>query len=112
MASLDDRARRVIVAVQRDLREVLRDGQLEGSLVGQMYLRVRDALQQWETRGDLQSQSDEALIDELALSVYLTAGAWGAVEPDAPLHLIADLQQSIARALSLGQPHELERSPE
>jgi len=57
-------ARRLVRAVQEDLRHWFHVARLEPELVATLYLRVREILR----RG--------GAVDELALAVYLTATAW------------------------------------
>lgn len=62
-------ARKLVRAVQEDLRLWLNVPRLEPELIANLYLRIRDILRR------------DGALDELALAVYLTATAW---QPSAP----------------------------
>lgn len=95
----DRQSRRLLNAVQHPLEQFLEVDRLDQELVGNLYLRLRDALTQWQSRDGLRSLVDDALFDELALIVYLTAGAWrSSCGADGTIQVLASLQQSIAAA--------------
>ena len=84
-------ARRVVRAVQEDLRRWQAVPRLEPELVAALYLRVRDILARWPN-------PDEGAIDELALTVYLTTSAWQPT-PDRAASLLPILRRDIAEAM-------------
>jgi hypothetical protein len=87
---LDLAARRVIFAVQADVVRWCEMRQLDPELVGALYVRVRDILRR--------SPTDEELIDELALAVYLTVSAWTA-DTDRIASILPDLRRDIAESM-------------
>ena len=89
-------ARRLILAVQDDLRRWQAVPRLEPELVAALYLRVRDILARWPT-------PDDGAIDELALTVYLTASAWQPT-PDRAATLLPILRRDIAEAMHATKP--------
>jgi hypothetical protein len=89
---LDDVARRLIRASEEDLRRWMGTGQLESDLLSALYLRVREVLERGAADGD-------AMVEDIALTIYLTASAWQArAEP--PLNLLTSLHRVIAVTLS------------
>ncbi|HJW95873.1 MAG TPA: hypothetical protein VJ901_19855 [Thermoanaerobaculia bacterium] len=86
-------ARRLIRAVQDDLRHWLHVARLEPELVATLYLRVRDVLR----RGA--PLDDAGALDELALAVYLTAGAWQPPAPESAA-VIPILRRAIAGVIT------------
>lgn len=86
-------ARRLVRAVQEDLRHWLHVARLEPELVATLYLRVRDILR----RGA--PLDDAGALDELALAVYLTATAWQAPAPESA-SVIPVLRRDIAGVMN------------
>jgi hypothetical protein len=86
-------ARRLIGAVQEDLRHWLHVARLEPELVATLYLRVRDILRRGAPR------DDAGALDELALAVYLTATAWQPPAPDSA-SVIPILRRDIAGVMN------------
>ena len=84
-------ARRLVRAVQDDLRRWQAVPQLEPELVAALYLRVREILSRWPN-------PDDGAIDELALAVYLTTSAWQPT-PDRAASLLPILRRDIAEAM-------------
>lgn len=89
---LDSCSRRLIEAISGDLRSWFEPAQFEPELIGALYVRLRQILERWP------QGSDEELIEELALTVYLTAAAW---DPANQPHLASldSFRVNIARAL-------------
>jgi hypothetical protein len=93
-ASLDHLSRRVIRDVEVDLRDALRVGHLENEFVSALYLATRGVL---ERGGD---SLDIALVDELALTLYLTASAWLGRD-DSAIELLASLHRTLCKTLGV-----------
>ena len=92
-------ARRLVRAVQDDLRRWQAVPRLEPELVAALYLRVREILGRWPN-------PDDGAIDELALAVYLTTSAWQPT-PDRAASLLPILRRDIAEAMHATKPiHE------
>lgn len=91
--ALDAMARRLIRAAEEDLRGWIGVRQLDNDLLGTLYLRVREVLENGESAGD------QAKVDDVALTIYLTASAWqSAGKP--PLALLSSLHHVIAKTLA------------
>lgn len=84
-------ARRLVHAVQDDLRRWQAVPRLEPELVAALYLRVREILGRWPS-------PDDGAIDELALAVYLTTSAWQPTR-DRAASLLPILRRDIAEAM-------------
>ncbi len=91
--SLDVSARRLIRATEEPLRRWIGVQQLDNDLLGALYLRVLEALE----RG--QSASGSGAVEDIALTIYLTASAWQSRQ-EPPLELLSSLHQVIAKTLS------------
>jgi hypothetical protein len=98
LRSVDRRARRLIRAVEPDLRAHLGSVLLDSGLVADLYIRLRELLaahgQETEAAG-----SPRDLAEELALTLYLfvsTRQPGGEVEPD----LLVSLRESLLAVLS------------
>jgi hypothetical protein len=96
--ALDVVARRLIAAAEDDLRRCVAVRDLDSDLLGALYLSVLETLERQVT-------CDEAAIDDIALTIYLTVSAW---QPNSapPLQLLASLHKVIAVALA-AQPFEI-----
>lgn len=90
---LDAVARRLIRAAEEDLRRWIGSAHLDNDFLGALYLRVREVLE----RG--QPADDEATVDDVALTIYLTASAWQAGH-EPPLALLSSLHYAIGKTLS------------
>lgn len=89
--ALDVVARRMIRASEEGLRRWIGVHQLDNDLLGALYLRVREVLE----RGQL----DEDMVEDVTLTIYLTASAWqSSNEP--PLEFLSSLHEVIAKTLS------------
>ncbi len=90
--ALDAVARRLIRAAEEDLRQWIAVRDLDNDLLGALYLRVLETLER-------QATCDEAAVDDIALTIYLTLSAW---QPNGspPLHLLASLHQVVGAALA------------
>jgi hypothetical protein len=87
--TLDHLTRRLIQSAEKDLRAFLQVPRLEQELVAILYLRLRHLVE---------NSDDDAVADELALSIYLTASAWQAsAEP--PVDLLESLHRTIGATL-------------
>lgn len=91
--TLDLLARRIMRAAEEDLRHWLGIAQLDHELLGELYIRVRETLERCP-------MTDRADVEELALTIYLTASAWQS-KSEAPVELLLSLHQVIERTLSL-----------
>jgi hypothetical protein len=89
--SLDVSARRLIRATEEPLRRWIGVQQLDNDLLGALYLRVLEALE----RG----QSASGAVEDIALTIYLTASAWQSRQ-EPPLQLLSSLHEVIAKTLS------------
>lgn len=89
-ATLDRLARRLIQAVEKDVRGFLGVPRLEQELVGILYLRLRNLVDSCETDG---------AVDELALAIFLTVSAWQS-PADPPVDLLPSLHQTIGATLA------------
>jgi hypothetical protein len=90
---LDVVARRMIRAAEEGLRRWIGVRQIDNDLLGTLYLRVREVLEGG------QSSDDDGLVEDIKLTIYLTASAWqSGGEP--PLDFLSSLHQVIARTLS------------
>lgn len=89
---LDVVARRVIRAAEEDFRQWIAVRDLDSDLLGTLYLRVLETLER-------QTRCDEAAVDDVALTIYLTISAW---QPDGapPLHLLTSLHRVVAATLA------------
>ena len=89
---VDTVARRLIRATEEDLRRSIGSAQLDNDFLAVLYLRVREILE----RG--YRVDDEATVDDVALTIYLTASAWrGGNAP--PLALLSSLHQVIGKSI-------------
>ncbi len=95
---VDRQARRLIRASESALRVWLGVPQLDPLLVGNLYMRQREALQQMRLAND-GLVPREQLIGQLALIIYLTAAAWQ-VSPQPDIRLLASLRQIVASTLA------------
>jgi hypothetical protein len=97
LRSVDRRARRLIRAVEPDLRAHLEPVLLDSGLVAELYVRLRDLLSAHEP--DVAAAgSRRDLAEELALTLYLvvsTRQSGGEVEPE----LLVSLRESLLAAL-------------
>lgn len=91
--ALDVSARRLIRATEEPLRRWIGVQQLDNDLLGKLYLRVIEALE----RGQLAGGADA--VEDIALTIYLTASAWQSRQ-EPPLELLSSLHQVIAKTLS------------
>jgi hypothetical protein len=91
--ALDVSARRLIRATEEPLRRWIGVQQLDNDLLGALYLRVLEALE----RG--QSSHGAGAVEDIALTIYLTASAWQSRQ-EPPLELLSSLHQVIAKTLS------------
>jgi mono/diheme cytochrome c family protein len=89
---VDTLARRLIRAAEESLRRWIGVGQLDNDFLGTLYLRVREVLERGQPAGD------EATLDDVALTIYLTASAWQA-GPEPPLALLSSLHQVIRQTV-------------
>lgn len=90
---IDVLARRVIRAAEEGLRHWIGAGQIDNDLLGTLYLRVREVLENG------QSPDRDGLVEDVTLIIYLTASAWQSCgEP--PLEFLSSLHQAIAKTLS------------
>lgn len=95
--ALDLLARRLMHATEEDLRRWLQVTQLDYELLGTLYLRVRETLERAEP------VLDDDAIEELVLTIYLTASAWQS-RSEAPTDVLLSLRSAIAETLN----HETE----
>jgi len=89
---LDAVARRLICAAEEDLRRWLGSAQIDNDFLGMIYLRVREALERNP------SADTEAIVDDIALTIYLTASAWQG-GPEAPLAILPSLHEVIRETI-------------
>ena len=97
LRSVDRCTRRLILAVEPDLRAHLGPVLLDSGLVADLYIRLRDLLTA-HGREVLAAGSRRDLAEELALTLYLvvlTCQPGGEVEPD----LLISLRESLLAAL-------------
>jgi cytochrome c5 len=85
-------ARRVIRAAEEDLRRWIGPAQLDNDFLAALYLRVREAFER-SCPGD-----NDAIVDDVALVIYLTASAWQPGNAP-PLALLSSLHQVIGKTL-------------
>jgi cytochrome c6 len=69
-----------------------RPAQIDNDLLGTLYLSVREVLERGQPAGD------DATVDDVALTIYLTVSAWQA-GPQPPLALLESLHQVISRTI-------------
>jgi hypothetical protein len=92
--SVDGRARRLIRAVERDLRAHLGPELLDSGLVADLYLRLRELLaERGQEAVPLESRRD--LAEQMALTLYLAVSMRQSVEPT----LLVSLRESLQGAL-------------
>jgi hypothetical protein len=97
LRSVDRRARRLIRAVEPDLRAHLEPALLDSGVVAELYIRLRDLLAAHDPDAAA-TGSRRDLAEELALTLYLvvsTRQPGGEVEPD----LLVSLRESLLAAL-------------
>ena len=82
----------MIRAAEEDLRRWIAPGQLDNDFLAMLYLRVREALER--SRPD----DGDAIVDDVALVIYLTASAWQPANAP-PLALLSSLHRVIAKTL-------------
>jgi hypothetical protein len=87
---LDARARCLMTAVEPVLRQHLGAQRMDSSLIGELYLRVREVL----ARNDTQPRAGDELIDELAMTIYLVE-ATRAPDTEEPTALLVSLKQAL-----------------
>ena len=91
--AFDIAARRLIRACEEPVCRWIGVQQLDNDLLGALYLRVLEALE----RG--RSSNETGAVEDIALTIYLTASAWQSRE-EAPIELLSSLHQIIAKTLS------------
>lgn len=91
--ALDVSARRLIQATEEPLRHWIGVQQLDNNLLGKLYLRVIEALERGQSAGGADA------VEDIALTIYLTASAWQSRQ-EPPLDLLSSLHQVIAKTLS------------
>lgn len=89
---LDVVARRLIRASEEGLRRWLGVPQLENDLLGTLYLRVREVL------GQANGSDEDALIEDVTLTIYLTASAWHSRD-ESPVQFLSSLHEVIAKTI-------------
>lgn len=93
MTELDIVARRLIRASEGDLRRWIGVARLDNDLLGTLYLRVRELLEQG------QEADDDDLAEDVTLTMYLTAAAWK-MRDDPQLELLPALRQMLSSILA------------
>jgi hypothetical protein len=93
--ALDLLARRIIRASEEDLRHWLGVVQLDHDLLGTLYLQVRAALDR------CQSPDDAVAVEELALTMLLTASAWRTGNEGSAETILSGLHRAISTTLPL-----------
>ncbi len=93
MTELDIVARRMIRASEADLRRWIGVARLDNDLLGTLYLRVRELLEQG------QDTDDDDLAEDVTLTMYLTAAAWK-MRDDPQLELLPALRQMLSSILA------------
>ncbi len=108
LRSVDRRARRLIRAVEPDLRAHLEPALLDSGFVADLYIRLRELLAAHDEEA-AGAGSRRDLAEELALTLYLvvsTRQPGGDVEPD----LLVALRESLLAALG-GEGEQLWEQP-
>jgi hypothetical protein len=95
-ADVDRQTRLLIRAAEPALRQWLAVPQLDRSLVGTLYVRQHDILQQSAVAGSSERQQ---LVEQLSLVIFLTATAWQ-LSPQPDVDFLARLRQIVAAALT------------
>ena len=95
-ASVDHLSRRVVRDIEEDLRNALAVAHLDSDLVSALYLDAREVL------GHSDDVVDVAVVDELALTLYLTASAWLGRQ-ETSVCLLAALHQTLCKTLATGK---------
>ena len=93
--ALDLLTRRIIRASEEDLRHWLGVVQLDRDLLSTLYLQVRAALDR------CQSPDDAVAVEELALTMLLTASAWCTGNQGSAETILSALHRAIIATLSL-----------
>ena len=93
--ALDLLTRRIIRASEEDLRHWLGVVQLDRDLLGTLYLQVRAALDR------CQSPDDAVAVEELALTMLLTASAWRTGNEGSAETILSALHRAISTTLPL-----------
>ena len=93
--ALDLLTRRIIRASEEDLRHWLGVVQLDCDLLSTLYLQVRAALDR------CQSPDDAVAVEELALTMLLTASAWRTGNQGSAETILSALHRAIIATLSL-----------
>lgn len=94
--TLDRLARRILLAAEADLRRALDTPRLDRALVAALYLRIRETLL-------LYSNPGQEAVDDIALTIYLTATAWQS-DASPTIDLLSSLHTSIDTTLRFPQP--------
>jgi hypothetical protein len=97
-SDIDARTRRLIRAVDGDLRRHLGLGRLGVELVGDLYVRVRDVLARERSVAPGTDGDENQLVDDLALAIFMSVVADEAHEAGGP-DLLVGLRRSLSRAL-------------
>ena len=93
--ALDLLTRRILRASEEDLRHWLGAVQLDRDLLSTLYLQVRAALDR------CQSPDDAVAVEELALTMLLTASAWRTGNQGSAETILSALHRAIIATLSL-----------
>ena len=93
--ALDLLTRRIIRASEEDLRHWLGVVQLDRDLLSTLYLQVRAALDR------CQSPDDAVAVEELALTMLLTASAWRTGNQGSAETILSALHRAIIATLPL-----------
>ncbi len=111
---VDRRARRLIRAVEPELRTHLEPASLDSGVVAELYLRVRDLLAAHDPDAAAKG-SRRDLAEELAMTLYLvvsTRQAGGVVEPELLVSLTRLLETALGREGGRGEDGASPEEPE
>lgn len=94
--TIDEQARRLMLAVSESARADLKVAGLSPRALGELYLRIRERLRKRERRKKNGAESFQALAEDLALTIYL---AWLAEDDPPGPDLLVVLKSSVEKVL-------------